>query len=88
MKKIQIKVCMGSSCFSRGNNKTVEVIEKFIEENKDKIPIEIELYGTLCMNECAKGPVVIINGKEYFGVTPESIIDLLRFYTRRENHAE
>ncbi len=79
---------MGSSCFSRGNNKTVEVIEKFIEENRDKISAEIELTGTLCMGKCSKGPIVVINGKEYFGVTPESVLDLLRFYVKEEEYAK
>ena len=28
-----IKICMGSSCFARGNDQNLEFIEKYIKEN-------------------------------------------------------
>jgi len=86
MKKVQIKICMGSSCFSRGNNKNVEIIEKFIQENN--LSAKVDLVGTLCRNKCSKGPVIIINNKEYFGVTPDSILDLLRFHFKEKEYAK
>ena len=30
MAKLNISVCMGSSCFARGNNENLEFIEKYI----------------------------------------------------------
>lgn len=80
MKKIQIKVCMGSSCFSRGNNKNIEIIENFIRENKNNLHADIGLVGSLCLNKCSKGPVMIVNGKEYRQVTPENVLDILKYY--------
>ena len=79
-------MCMGSSCFSRGNNKNVEIIEKFIQENN--LSAKVDLVGSLCMNKCSRGPVIVVNGKEHFGVTPDSILDLLRFYFKEKKHAE
>lgn len=82
MDKIVIRICMGSSCFSRGNNKTVEILEDFIEKNKTNVPVDIQLFGSLCMDKCSKGPILIINDKVYEGVTPDSAIDLLRHYIK------
>ena len=33
MAKPKIVVCIGSSCFSRGNERNVEVIQKYLEEH-------------------------------------------------------
>lgn len=75
---VQIQVCMGSSCFSRGNKKTLEIIQEYIA-NKP-IEVEIILKGTLCQDLCSKGPNIIINGKVYSNVGPENIIDILKLY--------
>ncbi len=86
MKKVQIKICMGSSCFSRGNNRNVEIIEKFVQENN--LSAKVDLVGSLCINKCSKGPVIIINGKEYFRVTPDIIPDLLKFHFKEKKYAK
>ena len=31
----EIKVCMGSACFAKGNQENLEYIKEFIEENLD-----------------------------------------------------
>ena len=36
----EIKICMGSSCFARGNNENLEIIETFIKENN----LEAKMY--------------------------------------------
>ena len=38
-----IKVCMGSSCFARGNLKNLDYIENFIKENN--LDADIDLFG-------------------------------------------
>ena len=38
MSKPKIVICMGSSCFARGNEKTVEACESFLAEATAKIP--------------------------------------------------
>ena len=42
----QIKICLGSSCYSRGNNVHLEVIKKYIAENH--LEAEISFSGHLC----------------------------------------
>lgn len=74
-KSIEIIICMGSSCFARGNEENLRVIENFMAENQceDKIA----LSGRCCVGHCAEGPNIIIDGLEYHHIGREALIDLL-----------
>lgn len=72
----EIKICMGSSCYARGNAENLEFIENNIKENN--LDAEIEVYGARCENICEKGPNIIVNGRTYNNVTAEKIIEILR----------
>ncbi|HEX2963906.1 MAG: (2Fe-2S) ferredoxin domain-containing protein [Bacteroidota bacterium] len=72
-----IVICMGSSCFSRGNNKNLEVIREFIRANNLKLKVEVS--GNLCEDMCNKGPNVRINGKLYNFVDPSTLVELLNY---------
>lgn len=63
----EIKICMGSSCYARGNDENIETLENYINEHKEDS--KIELIGLRCTNKCEKGPVIIINGKEYCNIS-------------------
>lgn len=76
MTTLEIKICMGSSCFARGNADNLEFIENYIKENN--LDAEIELYGARCENKCDKGPNIIVDDKIYNNVTKEKIVELLR----------
>ena len=75
MAKINITVCMGSSCFARGNQQNLTFIEDFISKNN--LDADIDLVGARCENKCASGPNVIINGVEYNSVTEEKLEKVL-----------
>ncbi len=70
-----IEVCLGSSCFSRGNTRNLEIIKEYIKENE--LSVEVVLKGHLCNNKCNRGPVVRIDENIYEGVTNSSIIKIL-----------
>ncbi len=70
-----IVICMGSSCFARGNRKNLEVVEQFLAAHGLKA--EVRLAGSRCADECQKGPNVIINGVAHHGVDSGALIDLL-----------
>ena len=74
-KKVQIRICMGSSCFSRGNNHTLKKLKEYVIANN--LENHVEMSGSLCDGLCNSGPHVIIEGKRYEGISPESVIDLL-----------
>ena len=63
MAKPKIVVCIGSSCFSRGNERNVEVIQKYLEEHHLKDEVDVELEGSLCQGRCADGPIVVVGGQ-------------------------
>ena len=55
----EIKVCMGSACFAKGNQENLEFIKEFIKENN--LDSKVQIIGALCENKCNIGPRVIIN---------------------------
>lgn len=71
----QIKVCMGSSCFARGNAKNLQIIQEFIDKNN--LDATVELSGLRCCNNCSKGPNISIDDKEYNNLDGGTIIDIL-----------
>jgi NADH:ubiquinone oxidoreductase subunit E len=77
----KIAICMGSSCFSRGNNRNIEVIQGFLSAHS--LPDNVELVGHLCEGACKDGPNVTINGKMYREVDPIVITGLLNHFLRQ-----
>ncbi|HPA62750.1 MAG TPA: (2Fe-2S) ferredoxin domain-containing protein [Spirochaetota bacterium] len=74
--KTVISVCMGSSCFSRGNNESIELIKKYIIENN--LSDRVILKGNLCHGKCALGPNMSIGDNLYQGILPENIYDIMK----------
>ncbi len=78
-----IKVCMGSSCFARGNNKNLQVIQRFLDEHG--LEAEVELTGLRCCDKCAKGPNINIDGVEYNNIDQGSLLDILEKHFSSED---
>jgi NADH:ubiquinone oxidoreductase subunit E len=76
----EIKICMGSACFAKGNQENLEYIKEYIEENN--LDSEITIVGALCENKCDIGPRIIINDKEYTNVSKEKIKEVLDSYKK------
>lgn len=72
----KITVCMGSSCFSKGNKEIAQRIINYINQNG--LDNEIQVQGCLCRGFCKEGPVVEIKGKTYTNITESSIESILR----------
>ena len=73
--KTDIIICMGSSCFARGNKKIVGLIQEFIQKNK--LEDRVNLRGNHCFGNCHRGPSVKINGELYDSINEDKIIFLL-----------
>ena len=71
----EIKVCMGSACFAKGNQENLEYIKEYIEEKG--LDSEVTITGALCENKCSEGPRIIINDTEYKNVTREKLEEIL-----------
>ena len=73
--KIEITICLGSSCFSRGNGKTLKAINDYLDENKLKD--KVFFHGELCTGNCAKGPILKIEDELYEEIDSDGIIEVL-----------
>ena len=75
MAKHSIKVCMGSSCFARGNMENLKFLENYINENN--LDVDLELVGALCTEKCRSGPNIYIDDEIYNEVNEEKLIEIL-----------
>ena len=75
--KLRVELCMGSSCFARGNSGILMSLEEFAEQNG--LSDRIDLEGHLCRGKCNTGPHLKIGDKEYSGISdPEAVFDLIK----------
>lgn len=74
-KKINITVCLGSSCFARGNEEHLNFIESYVEENN--LDADVDIAGSRCEGICAQGPNITIDGTLYSGITSEKLKEIL-----------
>ncbi|WP_035216587.1 [FeFe] hydrogenase H-cluster radical SAM maturase HydE [Desulfobulbus elongatus] len=83
---LKIAVCMGSSCYSRGNNgPAIETMRQCVEA-AGLIP---DISGHLCENQCTRGPHVTIGTTLYSNVQASCFDELLRHHLavlREEPH--
>ena len=73
--KRKIVICMGSSCFARGNEENLRVIEDFLKSNN--LQADVLLSGRCCAGICSEGPNIIIDDTTYSHVSREALIDIL-----------
>ena len=73
--KKEIVICLGSSCFARGNNKNLEFIQEYLKVNNLKGKITFK--GQLRSQQCSKGPVVIIDGEMFTDVNKTKLMEIL-----------
>jgi len=78
----EIQICMGSSCFSRGNNHNLAVVREFLRERG--LDTRVVLRGGLCHGRCSKGPHLVIDGHAYEQVDPNACLDLLQRHLDQE----
>ena len=72
---LEIVVCLGSSCFARGNSENLAIIDKHVQNLGMKV--SVRLTGKLCQEECKLGPNVTIGGEFHHNVTAERLRELL-----------
>lgn len=77
MARPKITICMGSSCFARGNEANLTFCEEFLAAHGLQDEVDVDLSGSLCTGNCASGPVVIANDRVYTKVDRGVMGDIL-----------
>lgn len=72
MPKVSVGICMGSSCFSRGNKALVTSLREAL--SRENLEARVELKGFLCIDACDKGPCVTVDDERVFGLDAHDII--------------
>jgi NADH:ubiquinone oxidoreductase subunit E len=62
----EMQICLGSSCFSRGNKDVVQFIREYLRKNH--LDDKVIFKGARCLDHCSNGPNLVINGKIFEGV--------------------
>lgn len=73
--RIEMQICLGSSCFSRGNKEVVNFIREYLRKNH--LDDKVIFKGARCMGLCSNGPNLNINGVTIEGVTISRIESIL-----------
>ena len=73
--RIEMQICLGSSCFSRGNKDVVNFIREYLRKNH--MDDRVIFKGARCMGLCSNGPNLNINGVTIEGVTISKIEGIL-----------
>lgn len=74
----EITVCLGSSCFSRGNREILEIIKIYLKEHH--LENEVFFHGDLCTGHCENGPILKINDQIFQNVSTDNIDEILSQY--------
>jgi NADH:ubiquinone oxidoreductase subunit E len=64
--RFEMQICLGSSCFSRGNKEVVQFIKEYLRKNH--LEDRVIFKGARCLDHCSNGPNLVINGKIIEGV--------------------
>jgi NADH-quinone oxidoreductase subunit E len=76
----EVTLCMGTVCYLKGAPKISEAIcaEYQIKPGGTTADRLFTLQAVNCVGACALAPVMVVDGKYYDGVTPDSALKVLR----------
>jgi len=78
--KKEIIICLGSSCFARGNKQLVKLITDYLRDRN--LLNDVKFHGERCFGHCSKGPVLKIDNEINEKIDEEKVMLLLdNFFT-------
>lgn len=75
MQRTEIRICLGSSCFARGNQNLVHQIKDFLR--RKQLEDQVVFKGARCFNACKNGPVMQIGDRLFDHLDQRNIEELL-----------
>jgi NADH:ubiquinone oxidoreductase subunit E len=71
----EIGICLGSSCFARGNAENLRVIQEYVAARG--LEDRVTTVGHLCEDHCSRGPNLIVDGTMHHSVDAAATRSLL-----------
>jgi len=71
----EIVICLGSSCFARGNRTLLKIVQRYISQHG--LNEKVFFKGDHCFDCCSSGPNLKIGGKIYSQISEENIHHIL-----------
>ena len=72
-----VQVCVGSSCYLKGSQDIVELLESAVSEHG--LIEEVVLSGSFCIGKCNRvGVTVQVNDEVHVGITRENFREFFR----------
>ncbi|MBN1596873.1 MAG: (2Fe-2S) ferredoxin domain-containing protein [Bacteroidales bacterium] len=75
LRKVKITICLGSSCFARGNQQMIARIQKYIKVRQ--LEDKVEFKGDHCSGNCSEGPNLFIGTRLFQKISSENIEKIL-----------
>ena len=75
LKKLPVILCLGSSCFARGNQELITIIRKFIVRHQ--LEDKVEFKGDHCFHDCSDGPNMMIGARLFQHLDTNNIEEFL-----------
>jgi NADH:ubiquinone oxidoreductase subunit E len=72
---VEVVVCLGSSCFARGNAQNLETIEAYLLHQGMQNSVRVK--GCLCQDECKRGPNLVVRGEHLHEMQPARLREIL-----------
>ena len=79
---VEVVVCLGSSCFARGNAHNLSAIEAYVANHG--LQTCIHLTGCLCQDQCKRGPNLAVNGEEQHEIDSAKLKGILHALSASE----
>jgi NADH:ubiquinone oxidoreductase subunit E len=73
---VEIVVCLGSSCFARGNAQNLAAVEAYLKSHK--LDGSVRVTGSLCQDQCKQGPNLTVCGEHQHQVTLAKVREILQ----------
>lgn len=75
-----ITVCQGTACHVRGGHRIAETISRELGINSGETTDDLKftLETVNCLGCCAIGPIVVVDGEYYGGMTSQKVASLLK----------
>ena len=71
----EVVVCLGSSCFARGNSQNLAVVEEYLLNHG--MQNSVRVTGCLCQDECKRGPNMVVGGEHHHEMDPARLREIL-----------